>query len=354
MPAILLPDQLDDFVNLTLENFKRRKWVDLSLDLQHYEFAGRFLQGKKDPEKGGSQLTWKVQTTNTGTARHSELYDVDQTAVTDLTTEAKIPWTKQTVNFSYDVDEDVMQTDMETIVREIAIREHSMYNDFFELMEEAMWDFPASSSTSPRPPSGIPFWVVKNDTEGFNGGDPSGWSGGPGGIDSDTYTNWKNYTFESTDVSRDDFIAKVLRACEFTRFLSPRPFAELGGRPEKMEYRHTYSTTYRLLSELEKYLQGSNDNLGVDLARYSGQVMIKGNPVRWIPYLEENDTTDPIYGIDWDVFKYFFRKGRHMLRQPPQKRDNQHTVRVVHMDNWGNFSCYNRRRCFVGHFNSGV
>ena len=65
----LLPDQLDDFVNLTLDNFKKRKWVDLSLDLQHHIFASKFLNGKAaDPEKGGVQLNWKVQTSNTGTA----------------------------------------------------------------------------------------------------------------------------------------------------------------------------------------------------------------------------------------------------------------------------------------------
>ena len=136
----LLPDQLDDFVNLTLDNFKKRKWVDLSLDLQHHIFASKFLNGKAaDPEKGGVQLNWKVQTSNTGTAKFSELYSVDSTSVKDLTTEAKQPWTKSTVNFSYDVDEDVFQSDRETIIREVEVREHSMYNDWFELMEEALW-----------------------------------------------------------------------------------------------------------------------------------------------------------------------------------------------------------------------
>ncbi len=348
--AVLLPDQLDEFVNLTLENFKRKKWVDISLDLQRYEFADRFMSGKKDPEKGGSQLTWKIQHTNTGTARHSELFDVDQTAVVDLTTEAKVPWTKQTVNFSYDVDEDAMQTDMETIVKEIAVREHSMYNDYFELMEEAMWTSPASATESPRTPNGIPYYIVKNDTEGFNGGAAYGTTKAE--VNPTTYANWKNYTFEATDVSRDDFIAKALKAVEFCRFLTPREYPELGGRPVKSDW--SFHTTYRLCQQLEKYLQGSNDNLGLDIAKYSGSVSLKGNAVRWVPYLESNDTTDPFYGINWKVFMYYFKKGRHMVRQKPQKRDNQHTVRVVHMDNWGQFGCYNPRLNFVGHFNNGV
>ncbi len=350
MATVLLPDQLDDFVNLTLENVKTKSWTDISLSLQRYEFASRFFDGKSDPEKGGSQLNWKVQVRNTGTARNSELYDVDTTGVVDLSTEAKVPWTKQTVNFSYDVDEDVFQTDRETIIREVEMRDHSMYNDYFELQEENLWNFPASSTVSPRPPMGIPFWVVKNATEGFTGADPSGWAGGAGGIDTDTYANWKNYAFAATVVDREDFIAKVLKAIEFTQFEAPKTFAELGGGKSDWGF----YTTYDVQALLEKYLQGSNDNLGVDIAKYTGSVLIRGNPVRWVPYLQTNDTQDPFYGINWKVFKYFYRKGRKMLRHPPHQRDPQHTVRVVHMDSWGNFLCYNRRRNFVGYFASGA
>ena len=161
----LLPDQLDDFVNLTLDNFKKRRWVDISLDNQHHIFASKMFKRKgKDPEKGGVQLNWKVQVSNTGTAKHSELYAVDATGVKDLTQSAKQQWSKQTVNFSYDIDEDSMQSDRETIIREIEVREHSMYNDFFELMETAMWSAPSSDSQSPRPPSGVPFWIQKSTT----------------------------------------------------------------------------------------------------------------------------------------------------------------------------------------------
>lgn len=350
---VLLPDQLDDFVNLTLKNFKRKKWADISLDYQYYIFADKMFSRKaKDPESGGSQLNWKVQVTNTGTARHSELFDIDQTAVVDLTKEAQIPWSKQTVNFSYDIDEEVMQSDRETIINEIKVREHSMYNDYFELMEEALWSMPASADSSPRPPSGVPYWVVKSATEGFNGGNPSGHTSGAGGLSSTTYPNWSNYTYGCTDVSRDDFIEKTIKACEFCKFLAPKKYPELGGSGVESDW--GFYTTYRLQQQLEKYLQSSNDNLGTDIAKYAGQVMLKGNPVTWVPYLEENDSEDPFYGLNWKVFRYFFRKGRHMVRRPPQEKYGQHTVRVVHMDNWGNFRCDNRRRLFVGYFANGV
>jgi len=53
--------------------------------------------------------------------------------------------------------------------------------------------------------------------------------------------------------------------------------------------------------------------------------------------------------VNWRTLRYFFRKGKHMVRHAPQKAARQHTVREIHMDNWGNFVCYNRRRNFIGY-----
>ncbi len=348
----LYHDQLDDFVELTLDTFKRRKWVDISLDNQHHIFASRMFKDKKTPEKGGVKLNWKVQTTNTGSAKDTGLYAVDTTNVVDLTQKATQEWSKQTVNFSYDVDEEEFQSDMETIVDEIKVREHSMYNDFFEHMEEKMWGTgPASPTADPRPPSGIPFWIQKNATEGFNGGDPTGWgSVGAGNLDSDTFTRWKNYTFRYVNVTRDDLIAKWYRACAFTYFKSPHNYPQLGGSGMAD---WAFYTTYSLLEPLERLLEGRNDNLGVDLAWSAGKTLFKGIPIEWVPSLEHStsvnqDTTNPIYGVNWKVFRYFFQKNRNMIRHKPQKAPHQHTVRNVFMDNWGNFACYNRRLLFVG------
>jgi len=283
---------------------------------------------------------------NTGTAKHSELYAVDATGVKDLTQSAKQQWSKQTVNFSYDVDEDVFQSDRETIIREVEVREHSMYNDWFELMEEALWTAPTSDSQSPRKPSGIPFWIQPGTgSGGFVGGDPSGFSNGAGGIKVADVANWKNWAGQYTTASRDDLIAKIRKACEFTYFQAPKQFAELAGGKGDSDW--MFFTTYDTLSELEKLLESRNDNLGADLSKYAGSVVIKGNPVVWVPYLQENTSNDPFYGVNLRVFKFFFRKGRKMLRHAPQQAARQHTVREVHMDTWGNFVCYNRRKLFV-------
>jgi hypothetical protein len=345
-------DQLDDFVTLTLDRFKKKNWVDISLDLQEYIFASRAFKKNKSPEAGGVRLNWKVQVTNTGTFKDSELYGVDTTGVKDLMKTATQEWSKQTVNFKYDIDEDVFQSDAETIIKELGVRNHSMYNDFFEGMEERMWTSPASSTESPRRPSGIPFWLQQSTTAafGFNGGNPaSGFADGVAGINSDTYPNWSNGTFTYVTVSDDDLLDKWAEACEKCYFKAPHSFNQLDKGMSNWEF----YTVYSVYNSLQKLLRASNDNLGNDLGRFRGAVVFKGNLVSWVPALTNStsaavDANNPIYGIDWSTVEYCFQKNRNMIRHKPIESPGQHTVREVHMDNWGNFKCTNRRRNFVG------
>ena len=338
-------EQIDDFVELTLNRFKKDEWVDISLPLQQYHFASRWFKSKKKPERGGPLLEWKLRVRNQGTAKHSGLYAVDDTNRVNVMTKGKQEWSKQTVNYIYDIDEEAFQSGPETIIREMLLNEQGLYNDFFELMETAMWTAPSSSSLDPRPPSGIPFWIQKNATLGFNGGDPSGFSDGAAQIVTGTYPRWKNYTGTYVQVSRDDLVEKVVNACDFCYFQAPKSYPEIGGG----ESDWGFYTVHSVLATMRRMLQAGNDNLGPDVARWAGQVMIKGNPVTWVPALtnSESDAYDsqaPFYGLNWNKFEYFFKSGRNMVKHPPKQASNQHTVRERHMDNWGNFVCYDRRQ----------
>lgn len=341
----LLPDQLDDFATLTIKNFKRAKWTDISMEHQEYVSASLITE-KKVFEQGGSHVSFRLKTRNTGNARNTGLYAQDNTRVEDVAISAEIPWSKQTTSFAYDIDEDVFQTDRETIVRELVMRDHDAQSDMAELDEENLWSAPTSSSD--RRPMGIPFWVQKDATTtpggGFNGGNPSGFSDGAAGVNSTTYPRWRNWTFGYTNPTPDDLIAKVKKAMTFTSFRAPVPHPELGYGNDS----YNIYTTYRVQEPLERLAESRNDNLGKDLAKYMNTVTIGGVPMQWVPYLEANDTSDPLYGINWKVFRPFVKKGAHMRRSPPMKAAKQHTVREVHTDNWMNYACYNRRALWVG------
>lgn len=344
--AVLRPDQVDDLVNLTLSNFKRNKFVDLSLEYPEY-ISSRIFQKKRVSEQGGPDIRFKVQKANTGMARLTGLFSTDVTGVEDLTTEGVIPWAADTVNWSYDVDEPIFQSDRETIVSDLMIREHSCYNDIIELREQHLWGAPASSSGNEIAPFGIPFWIQKDATTtvdgAFNGGNPSGWTSGAASIDSTVYTKWKNWTFGWTNVTPDDLVRKVKKANYNTRFMAPHPHPELGfGKSD-----HSIFTTYAVREPLERLAESRNDNLGSDCAKYINDVLIGGVPIEAVHYLDSNDSSNPLYGVNWKVLRPFILRGRNM-RQTKKPAPFQRNVRQVHYDTWYNYACYNRRELWVG------
>jgi len=347
----LLPDQVDDYVKLTIDNFTRKSWVDISLPLQEYIFPSKFFKSKVLNEAGGPFLKWQIQVTNTGSFQDGELFGSALTNVTDLVQTAQVEWTKQVVSFAYDQDEDFFQADADTIIRQLEIREHSMYNDYFEGMESRIWTSPTSSTANPRKPKGIPFWLQQSTTAafGFNGGNPSGFSAGAGSISSTTYPNWSNGTFTYVNITQDDALDKWSEATDKCYFMAPHSFNELDAGNGKWGF----YTVHSVIQKLRKLTQTQNDNLGSDVGEYRGTPIFKSHPVTWAPELDTagrdgQDTNDPIYGINFDTLNWFYKRGRNMVRHAPQQLHPQYSTRNVILDSWGNMCCKNRRRNFVG------
>lgn len=340
----LTPEQIDDFTNLTLKKFNFDKWTDISLDLQEY-VAPKMLQDKKVMVAGGQQINFKVQTKNTGNAKNTGMYAQEQTNVEDLTVDANVPWTKQTTSVAWDIDEPEFQSDRETIIRVLDVRERSALSDLAELDEQNLWSAP--TGTSDTRPMGIPFWIQKDATTtpggGFNGGNPSGFTSGCAGVSSSDYPNWSNWAFGYTSVD-DVLIQRVKKAMAFTHFMAPVPHPELGFG----DVAYAIYTTYRVQEPLERRAESRNDNLGADLAKYLNAVVIGGVPTKWVPYLENNDTSDPLYGVCWRHIRPVVKKNRNMRRSEVLKSYSQPTMRKYHIDRWMNWVGYDRRRLWVG------
>lgn len=341
----LTPDQVQDFVTLTQPLFKRYKWTDISLDYQEYVSA-TLIDEKKVIEAGGPSISFRLQVRNTGLARNTGLFAQDQTGIEDVAVSASTPWAMQTVNYSYSIYEDMFQSDRETIIKEMQMREHDAMNSMAELNEQNLWSAP--TGTTDTRPMGIPFWLQKDASttpNGWFGGlDPSGFSAGRAGVSSTTYPKWRNWTFGYTNPTTDDLVMKVKRAITMTNFMAPVPHPELAfGKSD-----YTIFTTYRVIEPLERLAETRNQNLGSDVAKYMNQVTIGGVPLRYVPYLEQNDSSDPLYGINWKTFRPYVKKGVDMRRNPPKQAARQHGVFEIHFDNAMNYVCTNLRANFVG------
>lgn len=340
----LLPHQIDDFVKLTLPEFKKYKWTDISTEYQHYA-CSKFFESRQTQESGGPHIDFKIKTHNTGNARNTGMYAQDQTRVEDVMISAKVPWTMQTTNFSYDIYEDMFQGGIKTIIRELVIRDHEAMTSLADLMEDNLWKAPVDSEDNR--PYGIPYWIVKNASAipggGFTGGNPVGHDN-VAGVNSTKHPRWKNWAFGYSAVTIDDLVAKAKKAIAFTGFTPPVPHPETGFGKNNFEI----FTTFRVTEPLERIAEKRNDRLGSDVARYANQVTLAGVPMRWIPYLEKSDLSDPLYGINWGALRPFVKTGANKRRNDPQQAPGQHTVRNVHIDHWMNYVCYNRRLCWVG------
>lgn len=348
--ATLRPDQLDDLVELTYNtHVKRRTWVDISMANQEY-IGARLIQGKAGELKSGPKVLFKLQVRNLQSARWTGLYSKDSYDARNLSIGGEEIWSKITGNYTYDVDEPEFQSgDPGELVDEIAMREHGAENNMIEVLESAIWTSPSSSTVDPMPLKGFPYWIQKSATEGFNGGNPSGFSAGCGSVDASTYTKWKSYTFSFAGVTRSDFVSKLIRAIEFTKFKAAHRYAATNNEKPQFEL----WTVWDVLEALYQYLDARNDNLR-DVAGMAGSAKIMGIPIDWCPELTNSgqdgyDSQNPIYGINWSVIKLYRKKGADMRRTGPIPVPGQHDTRAVHRDSWLQMCCTDRRRTFVGY-----
>jgi hypothetical protein len=339
----LLPDAVPDFVATTLKFMPVGRWVDLSLEYTEYVWAS-MVAPRAQSISGGIGVSFPIQVKNTETARPFGLFATDVTRVEDVMITANLPWSATTVSWSYDVMEPVFQSDRETIVEQLRIREHQAKNNMADRDETYLWSAPTGPTDNVL--MGIPFWMQKyaTSTDGaFGGGDPAGFTSGAAGIATATYPRWRNWVFKYTQYTVDDLIRKVKKSMFNTRFQAPVPHPELGfGKADYQIF-----TTYRVVEPLERLAETRNDNLGADLAKYLGQVVIGGVPMKAVPYLEYNDTSDPLYGVNWKALGIFTLKGGTMKRTF-KDAPNQHNVKNVFLDNWKQMGCYNRRALWVG------
>lgn len=337
----LQASDIGDLVALTQRELGRMKWTDISLSLQNYTAMPNLLRTEKVEFGSGQGIQWNVQVRNAGLARNVGLYETDNVNVQDVIVQANIPWRHTTVSYAIERREQAMNREPARIVELVKVRRHTALNDLAEIMEQNFWTKPTDSTDTVKP-FGVPYWVVKNTSTGFNGTNPSGFTSGAGNISSSTYTAWANYTAQYTSVTKDDLIRKLRGAMTKTDFRAPNPHPDYA----RSGPRYGLYTNYDVLQPMEELLEAQNQNLGNDLASKDGMVIFRRTPVTWVPYLD-SDTSDPVYGLDWSVFYPCFLSGEYMNEMVMPPSDRQHTVVNTHIDNSYNFKCADRRRNFV-------
>jgi len=338
-PNALVPTNFGDLVQTTLRELGRGRFTQIAANLQNYTAMRTLLQKNKLQFGSGVGIQWDVMVGQANAAANVGLAAPDTVNIPDTMTQAQCDWRNTVYSYAYEAREQQMNQEPARIVNLIQTRRIAAMISMVELMEANFWGAPVAI-TDQLTPWGVNTWVVKNATQGFNGGAPSGYTSI--GLNPTTYPSWKNWTDQYTVVSSADLIRRMRRAATFTHFVPP-----VDGIPT-FDTGESYGlyTNYGVLQPLEEILTSQNDNLGNDIAQTDGEVMFRRVPVMWVPYLER-DTTNPVYGLNWGVFKTFYLTNWWLHETFVPIYPGQHTVSAMFVDCTYNFIAYNRRPNWV-------
>lgn len=334
----LTADEIVDIATTTLKELGPPRFNSIAESLVDYHFFRTMMRKEKVTFEGGTGIERKIMVDTSGNARNTGLFATDTINVTDVMKTITIPWRHATTNYAIEKRENLMNMGRSKIVNLIEARRHDAMVSYAELMEGDFWSKP-TDSTDEVTPFGLTYWVVKNATEGFNGGNASGFTAGPGGLSASTYSGWKNYTAQYTNFTKDDAITKLRTAARKTKFMSPVSRQDLSrGRG----FRYQLFTNNQGCIWFEDVGEAQNDSLGRDVASMDGQITFHRNPVMYVPQLD-GDSTNPVYMLDLSQFYPVFLKGDYMRESQPKEVANMHNTLAVHIDTTYNILCTNRR-----------
>ena len=335
---------ISDLMTFTLTKYKRNKFTELMSGYQKtIAFKRIYRKNKVADDDNGVSITFNLVTDTNGSFRFVGLGFTAVLASNPAALQGSVPWRGWTYNFWADSAEAVMNSGPERIMDHLKVRYFQAVGDMVKGLERALWRVPAA--TDDTTVLGIPYYVVKSATpatyanaDGFNGTVPAGYTT-VAGINPTTYPRWANYADVYSVVSKDDLVRKLRRMCEKTDF---QPLVDNIPQYDTGMDEGIYMN-YQTYGALVEVAESQNDDLGPDVAPMDGgKVMFRRAKLDWLPALED-DTTNPIYTIQWKDMYTARLKGHFDKEIPIPVNPQQPTVSSTHFVSRANLICTNRR-----------
>lgn len=338
--ATLNVEDIADLVAGTLRHFGEFKWTDLSYDLQEYVGFSTVLRQNRMSKRGGEQLQWNITTDDNNEAAWVGLFETEDVDVPDTVVQARVPWKHGKTAYAFERREFLVNMGDRQIYDLVKLRRHQGMVAYAKLFESMIWSLPSSDAEEPY---GLLYWIVSNATQGFNGGNPTGFSSGAGNVSSSSYSAWSNWTDQYVDVSEDDLVEKIELALYKTGFMAPVDLPEY-----VTESRRAIYCNYDGFGPLKKLARAQNDNLGSELAAFSKGLTFQRHPVIPVPQLDgDADVTDPFIGVDWGTLDIVFLEGDEMHEDTHPAPLQPSNVVETRVDMTFNTCCKDRRRNFI-------
>lgn len=320
-------NEIDDAVLLTQNKLiKKGAFVDMQTDLSDHVAVREMWKNRKKKFEGGENWEFEAQMDHNHSARAVGLFETDGSSFGDTMEKGEVAARHVNAHYIYDQREKAFQRGGTAIVNLVQTRYVGMMVSLYELLEEFLWSKPTDDSDK-KTPYGIAYWITKNATEGFNGGNPAGFTSGRGGIDTGDYSRWANWTAQYENISKQDLIRKMRRGHRKTQFRSPVSHAT----PSMGDMKNGIYTNDTVIGIMEEILEDQNMNLGNELASKDGRTLFKSTPLTYVPYLDA-DSTDPVYMLDWKWLAIGVMPGWENNLSKPYMVPGKHLVRRVDLD----------------------
>lgn len=356
--AVLQAADIGDIVTSTLRELGRFKLQNLMHTIQRFTILPSMLQERRVVVESGYETRFNVQTGIGGNAKQVGLFDTDVTNVVDTTTFATAPFRFTKTSYQFDEREIPMNSGASQIFNLIKSRRQAEFGHMVELMEDEGWGKPATVADN-ESIWGLPYHAVPNATKGFNGKNPQAEDAAAfsdqQGINSTVETQHANYTDTYAAVSKDDLIDALSEAAAKTRFIAPMPqMPGYGGdAPDTILY-----TDYVTQNAIKRLGEQQNENLGRDIDSMAGRVTFQGNPIVWVPQLDDTTKVDPhiittlsgtnpVYLWNWAKAQIQILKGFFMREKGPFMASGQPLVAKVRIDTGWNLRVFERRAMSV-------
>lgn len=335
----LTATDISDLVAGVLYDLGRLKFQNIAQNLQHYEVFSKWFKKDKVAFDSGIGIQRTLLNRLSNSASHVGLLDSLQVNIVDVLDQLQVPWRHVRTHWALIYQTDIlMNSGKSSIVSTIKTRRAAAMIDLVEELENKGWASPASS-TNKTEPYGLPYWVVRNTSTGFNGGAASGHTT-VGGVSLTDSPNFKNYTAQYTNATKLDLIKKCRSAHRKCRFVSPITINDYrGGLGERYRCYVNEDT----MSEIEDLGEAQNENLGRDIAAMDGVMTFRRHPIIWVPKLD-SDTQDPFYMIDHSTFYPVCLRGDYLRESEAKQAPDQDNVFYTTVWLTYNFVCVDRRR----------
>ena len=340
---------ITDIVNLTQHELGPGKMTEVATLVPQHVGWRKIMKQNRIMIRSGDDIRFNLMHTHNDSARAVGVGADDVYNMPDLSTKGVVDWRHITSNYVLEHHIIDMNREPARIVEYAKEQQMGQLVAVAEKFEDRIWRVPAISDTTNF--HGIPTYIVKSNTavttnNGFNGTVPSGYSlvAGLDPVSAALTAKWSNYATQYNSVTAADLVSKARRAAVYTHWVPPIDDKPVGDYNSGDNY--GFYTNYNVIGACEDIAVSQNDNLGPDIASMDGKVLFRRTPLTQVFKLDD-DTTNPLYGINWGVLKIVILSGWWGKTTRIDLLPGKHTCSAVHTDYSFNMITYDRRRHFV-------